>query len=74
MGTVQLYLVKQIYIQNNRRDKIMDLIYGFSDKENAIPCMLIETKYIENTLCYVAKCEGGIITAPSEMFKEVIVK
>lgn len=44
-------------------------IYGFNDKEHSIECVIEDIKFKGTDILLVAKCEGGTITAPAEMFQ-----
>ena len=49
------------------------LVYGFNDKEHAIECVYTGESKItkDGDILISAKCKGGIIIAPMEMFKRV---
>lgn len=45
------------------------VIYGFNDLDHAILCIVKDIIFKGMDTLLVAECEGGIITAPIEMFK-----
>lgn len=49
-----------------------NLIYGFNDPENAIFCVYEGYRIAsDGTIIIFARCDGGVIQAPIEMFKKL---
>lgn len=44
-------------------------VYGFRDKVNSIECVIEDIRFRGTNIILVARCDGGRIAAPMEMFK-----